>query len=138
MARLIDLSMPIKDHWRWSVKVETTRRTEGEGYYMQSSTLQLRAHTFTHIDAPLHFIEAGRSIDEIPLTHLTERGAVVDVSHKGANEKITSSDLDKNGGHVAEGDIALLMTAWDAKMSWNDERSWTESHTSQRMLLSGL
>ena len=126
MARLIDLSMPIKDHWRWPVKVETTRRTEGEGY-TQSSTVQLRAHAFTHVDAPLHFVKGGGSIDEIPLTHLTGRGAVIDVSHRGVNAEITSSDLDKKGGHVAEGDIALLKTAWDAKVSWNDERFWTDS-----------
>ena len=39
----------------------------GELYNL--SKLSLCAHNGTHIDAPLHFFEDGKSVDEIPLEH---------------------------------------------------------------------
>ncbi len=40
---------------------------KGEMYNL--SKLSLCAHNGTHIDAPLHFFEDGKSVDEIPLEH---------------------------------------------------------------------
>ncbi|MBI5117136.1 cyclase family protein [Candidatus Poribacteria bacterium] len=44
------------------------------------SRLFLGTHTGTHIDAPLHFIKGGKSIDEIPPDVLIGRAAVVEVT----------------------------------------------------------
>ncbi|RJP70945.1 MAG: cyclase family protein [Candidatus Abyssobacteria bacterium SURF_17] len=42
------------------------------------SQLVMGAHTGTHVDAPLHFIEGGRAIDEIPLDVLIGPALVVE------------------------------------------------------------
>ncbi|MCH8094661.1 MAG: cyclase family protein [Chloroflexi bacterium] len=43
------------------------------------SQLQAGVHVGTHIDAPLHFVEGGRSVDAIPLKSLMGRAYVVDL-----------------------------------------------------------
>jgi len=43
------------------------------------SHLQASVHVGTHIDAPLHFVEGGRSVDAIPLKSLMGRAYVVDL-----------------------------------------------------------
>ena len=57
------------------------------------SLLRLGAHTGTHVDAPAHFIEGGRTISETPLNALVGRARVVrvadDVREIGA-EQVTS------------------------------------------------
>ncbi|MBI4832363.1 MAG: cyclase family protein [Candidatus Lindowbacteria bacterium] len=44
------------------------------------SRLILSTHTGTHIDAPLHFIKDGNSIDEIPMNILVGRAVVVEIT----------------------------------------------------------
>jgi arylformamidase len=117
--------MPIKSHWRWPVNVKSVQKTEGG--WMQTSTIELQAHAFTHVDAPLHFIRNGKAIDEIPLDQLIGRASVIDVSYRGAGEEITFSDLEECGEHVSTDDIALIRTAWDLKHSWEKEEYWTEA-----------
>jgi arylformamidase len=66
--------------------------------------ISMNLHTGTHLDAPLHFVEGGGTIDEIPLEKFVARGRVVDVTHvKGG---ISAGDLDGQG--ISAGDFVLL------------------------------
>jgi arylformamidase len=47
------------------------------------SDLHLSSHTGTHIDAPVHYLKSGDTIDTIPLCNLIGRCRVVDVSDAG-------------------------------------------------------
>ena len=40
---------------------------EGDSYNL--SSFSMCSHNGTHVDAPSHFIERGKNIDEIPLNH---------------------------------------------------------------------
>ena len=42
--------------------------------------LSLGTHTGTHIDAPFHFDENGKKIDEVPLDWFIGRPVVIDIS----------------------------------------------------------
>jgi arylformamidase len=44
------------------------------------SMVEMGDHTGTHIDAPLHFIEGGATIDQVPASKLTGRAQVIEVS----------------------------------------------------------
>lgn len=44
--------------------------------------ITLGTHTGSHIDAPLHFLEGGRAIDQYPLYRFMEPAQVVEVSGK--------------------------------------------------------
>ena len=68
--------------------------------------LTLNLHTGTHLDAPLHFIEGGGTIEKIPLERFITRARVVDVTH--VENGISAQDLDGKG--IKAGDFVLLKT----------------------------
>ena len=126
MARTIDLTLPIRKHWRWPAEVSRLRTYEhGDG--LQTSRLAMDVHGFTHVDSPRHFIAGGPNIDQVPLDAVMGEAAVVDLSDKGADEGIGAADLDRAGQHVRDGDIALLKTGWDRRRSWESMEYWSEA-----------
>ncbi|MHB8164533.1 MAG: cyclase family protein [Methanoregula sp.] len=62
-----------------------------EGKYLISD-LHMSTHTGTHIDAPVHYLKSGATIDTIPLINLIGSCRVVDVSSAGST--ITAGHLD--------------------------------------------
>ena len=82
--KIIDISWPItpgmteyKD--RDSVQLTQLKSCAVDG--VADSALAMHSHTGTHIDAPAHFIEHGRTIDQIPLERLVGRCRVLDLIH---------------------------------------------------------
>ena len=66
------------------------------GLYLISE-LRLSSHSGTHIDAPVHYLKTGPTVDELPLSHLVGPCRVLDVS--GAGPLIDAEDLkDRIGG----------------------------------------
>ncbi|KZT72440.1 putative cyclase [Daedalea quercina L-15889] len=57
------------------------------------ASISMGSHTGTHVDAPYHFIEDGRRIDDIPISRFVGPALVVDLSSKGSGECIVWSDL---------------------------------------------
>lgn len=68
-------------------------------------------HIGTHVDAPLHFVPDGDTIDEIPLDRFHGEGVVLDVEQDEARE-IQLDDLRAAEGEVREDDIVVLYTGW--------------------------
>jgi len=68
-------------------------------------------HVGTHIDAPLHFVPDGATIDETPVEEFAGEGVVVDVSRNEPTE-ITVEEFEDAPGEVREGDIVLVYTGW--------------------------
>ncbi|MDO9033776.1 MAG: cyclase family protein [Methanoregula sp.] len=66
--------------------------TQRDGGKYLISDLHMSSHTGTHIDAPVHYLKSGDTIDAIPLINLIGRCRVVDVS--GAGSTITAEHLD--------------------------------------------
>jgi arylformamidase len=66
--------------------------------------INMNLHTGTHIDAPLHFVEGGGTIDGIPLEKFVTRCRVVDVTH--VESGISAQDLEGKG--IERGDFVLL------------------------------
>jgi kynurenine formamidase len=123
MAKIIDLSIQIsEDLPRWKVEVDK----EFPRSCHQLTTVTMSVHTTTHMDSPLHYVQGGKAIDEIPLEMTMGEASVVDLSYKGENEAITPDDLEKNGGHIQEGDFVLLRTDWPDRM-WGDMDFWRKA-----------
>ncbi len=70
------------------------------------SRIDMDMHTGTHIDAPLHMIENGGTIEKLDLKSVITRCKVFDFSC--SKEKITSCDLREKD--ISEGDFVLLKT----------------------------
>jgi len=126
MARVIDLSLPIKPHWRWPVEIERTGDF-ARGDLFCTSQITLSLHTGTHVDAPLHFVPGGVAIADTGLEAWMGEAAVINCSHRGAGEGITRADLDEGGQHVRAGDIVLLRTDWPRKCSYETKEFWTKA-----------
>lgn len=76
----IDVSVPLRNGmvvWPGDIKVDIERRNSMErGDAVNVSTMRMGAHTGTHMDAPLHFIAKGKSIDQLPFD-VRDRKSVV-------------------------------------------------------------
>ena len=106
---MIDLSFPIRPHFRWRVAREV-RASHAAGDNFESSIMTLGCHAYTHVDAPKHFLPGARHIAEMPVDQWVGEAAVVDLTHLADNDGVTAADLERRAGHVRPGDIALLRT----------------------------
>jgi len=78
---------------------------------VRETTITLSSHSGTHVDAPAHFLRDGKTIDQLPLTHLIGRCKVIDLT--SLSKCIFSEDLEKTtvAIDIKKDDIILLKTA---------------------------
>lgn len=96
--KVVDLSLPIDNDCMtcgtpWHQKVEVSRMGTLETVGRITSKMTLGSHSGTHMDAPLHFIDGGRSIDEIDLEIACGPVTVVDLTHIGKGGVVELSDI---------------------------------------------
>jgi arylformamidase len=111
MARLIDLSHPIKKHWHW-MAASTRLRDHAEGDIFRHTMMVMNMHSFTHVDAPGHFVPGEATMESVPLDLYSGEAALIDLTYVAEEQAITAADLERQGGHVRAGDIAVLRTDW--------------------------
>ena len=121
---LVDLSMRIETHWRFPVSFEH-RETLTEGQEFFSTDLAIGAHSFTHVDAPLHVRADLAPLGEVDLGRLHGSAAVVDLSHLGDDVAITAEHLEAAGAHVLSGDLVLLRTDHELRHPTTSPEYWT-------------
>ncbi len=124
MARIIDLTLPFEEHFRWGVE----RRLTGDlakGDNFQVTWLGLPVHAFTHIDAPRHMVPEGPTTSEVGLERVVGEAAVVDLSGIAPDTAIGPDLLADTGAQVRPGDIVLLKTCWDRVASIHTPEFWT-------------
>ncbi len=68
--------------------------------------VNMNLHTGTHIDAPLHFVEGGDTIDQMPLEKVVTICRVLDLSHVA--DGISARDLREKT--IEDGSFVLLKT----------------------------
>ena len=113
----IDLSQPFSGEMPYAESLpapefETVRDVAEDRINVQYYSAP--THVATHVDAPRHFIEGGKTIDELPLDRFTGEGVVLDVSKEEPAE-ITVEDVETAAGTMQDGDIVLLYTGWEEK-----------------------
>jgi arylformamidase len=79
----IDVSVPLRTgmvHWPNNPPVSIERTLDIErGDTANVSKLSMGVHTGTHMDAPIHFLQAGKGIDTMPLTATIGRARVIEI-----------------------------------------------------------
>lgn len=93
-------------------RVRTVSDVEKDGVNLM--TYEFGSHLGTHVDAPLHFIRGGASIDELPLDAFIGSGVVLGVKGQ-SNMAITAEDLDGAGPQPGTADVVLIRTGWETK-----------------------
>ena len=81
-------------------------------------------HIGTHVDAPLHLVPGGKSIDQLPLDAFYGTAVVLDIP-KGPNGGVTVSDLESAGPPIEPGDIVVICSGWGRKLM---ERDYASHH----------
>jgi arylformamidase len=124
---IVDLSLPIRPHVRWTTEVTVVSNFEDPSHPFRSSRLQMPGHGFTHCDGFSHFIRGGAPVDALPVETWVGDAAVVDLTHVGPDTAVSAADLEARAAHVRPGDIALLRTDWPRRRSWESREFWTEA-----------
>ena len=83
------------------------------GDHVTLSSYLMTAHAGTHVDAPLHFVPKGSSIDQVPLITLMGKARVVDCSPDA--QAIDVAELNK---HDWRGAKRLLFRTRNSRNSW--------------------
>ncbi|MCK4944179.1 MAG: cyclase family protein, partial [Candidatus Aminicenantes bacterium] len=79
-------------------------RSISGGDYVNISSININTHSGTHVDAPYHFLEAGKKIHQLNLSIFMGEALVVEILEK----TITASILESSG--IPRTDRILLKT----------------------------
>lgn len=123
-AKLIDLSFPVRDHFRWKRQTDLVQRFAA-GDLFDTTAVTMLCHSFTHVDAPSHFAEGGAPLGDLALSTWVGPAAVIDVSDVGAGGRIDAPLLADRGRHLTPGSIAIIRTSWDTKVPVTSAEYWT-------------
>ncbi|MCS6777240.1 MAG: cyclase family protein [Chloroherpetonaceae bacterium] len=114
--KLIDLSQPVFDAApncpaHPPVRSAPTMRHPHDPWHWE--TLTLASHTGSHVDAPLHRIPEGASIDAIPLEQFVGPACIADLRGIAPRTRITPDLLQARlPDHPLNDIIVLLATGW--------------------------
>jgi len=82
----IDISVSLHSgmvHWPYNPRVKIERLKDmDKGAVCNVSVMSLGAHTGTHMDAPLHFLKNGKSLDKLPLEATIGPARVVEIKDR--------------------------------------------------------
>ncbi len=118
MLHFVDLSHPL-DHGQLgfpgdpTISIVQAHTVAKKGYNL--SALTLSSHQGTHLDAPRHFFENGRTIDQMDLHRFCGRAHLVDLAPGGALPPRTPLTVEHFLPHVdafTEGARVIYRTGW--------------------------
>ena len=134
-ARIVDLTWPFDEktlYWPTAPSGFTlTRLHYGKtdaGFFYAANAFSAPEHGGTHMDAPVHFAEGRRSVDQIPLRQLIGPGVLIDVSREAQQDpdyRLTAEDVrrwEAAHGRIPPGAIVLLRTGWGRR--WPDRKRY--------------
>jgi kynurenine formamidase len=92
---------------------------KADGVY--ANRWELTEHVGTHLDAPCHFIEGGRAVDQLPVDELLAPLAVVSIANRAATNPdaaLEHEDLvawERAHGRLPNGAAVFLHTGWEVR-----------------------
>lgn len=115
----IDISVMIKSgmaRWPDNAGIRIERMLDiDKGAVCNVSVLSLGAHTGTHMDAPLHFIRNGKSLEKMPLDATIGPARVIEIRDK---ESVKVADL--LPARIRPGERILFKTR-NSRLSWKTD-----------------
>ena len=76
-------------------------------------SIRFNNHLGTHLDAPSHFVEDGKTVDQIPLQTLIGKATILDFTDKNESDLITKEDLQRHLHGKEQIVRVLIKTGWD-------------------------
>ena len=127
-SRVVDLSRPLdtgpdQHPWvRYETEIESIvsdpESAPPEGRWYVVTTLRLGGHAGTHVEAPLHAVENGASVGEVPVERFFGEAVVLDLTEvpwgRPLEPEVVQEAAAKAGG-IRRGDILFLHFDWDRR-----------------------
>jgi arylformamidase len=113
--KIFDVSLPIYEGmpvYKNKPEKQPSFDTSQSGHVTETR-IAMDVHTGTHVDAPLHMVPGGDTIETLPLEKLVRKAKVIDLTD--AEDSIKADDL--AGKDIQKGDFVLFKT----KNSWDKE-----------------
>ena len=121
-SKVVDLTIPLDASivmWPGAPipEAETLVTIKHDGYFARK--VSFFEHSGTHFDAPCHFVEGGRSVDQVPVDKLVVPAVVIDISSRIGNDadgELTIADVkdfEGKNGVIPKGSAILLRTGWE-------------------------
>ena len=116
----IDISVSLRDamvHWPGDPPISIRRVQDMEqGDTANLSMVSMGAHSGTHIDAPIHFIQQGACVDKMPLDAAVGRARVIEIRD---SESIKPEELLRH--HIRRGERILFKTR-NSSYVWRNDK----------------
>jgi kynurenine formamidase len=115
IVRVVDLSHPITAETQVYPgdpvpHIEQHSTIERDGFNLMS--ISMGSQSGTHVDAPFHFDNATKRIDELPLPLFVGPATLLDCGVLEPRQAITAHSLGAQLDSVQAGDIVLFKTLW--------------------------
>ena len=125
--KLIDMTFPFSEdsiYWPTDKPFTPTvvfKGTTDGGYWYASNQYAASEHGGTHVDAPIHFYEHGRTIGQVPLQEWIGPAARIDVTKKSLSNRdyqLTVEDIlawEKRHGRIPKGAWVIMQSGIDGR-----------------------
>jgi kynurenine formamidase len=140
-VKLLDMTYPYDEntiYWPTAKPFQLTKGNWGfteKGYWYAANEYSAAEHGGTHVDAPIHFAENGRTIDQIPLEQWIGPAAKIDVVKKCEQNRDYRFQVDdilnweKEHGRIPDGAWVIMYTGIDTKYYPDKEKVLGTSKT---------
>lgn len=119
MRRLIDLSHPL-EHGQLNfpgdpkIRIAPYSTIQSIGYNI--TEIGMSSHQGTHLDAPYHFFDDGKTLDQIPLDRFYGPATLIDLAPGGClppKTPLTTEVFERRAEALQPGAMVIYRTGWD-------------------------
>jgi kynurenine formamidase len=102
-------------------KTDVAVTLKKDGYY--ALNLTYFEHVGTHMDAPAHFSESGRTVDRVPAANLIAPLAVIHIHERAARDqdtRVTPADIrgwERRHGRLPRGAAVFMHSGWESRVA---------------------
>ena len=150
IPRLIDLTHTLDEtnpYWSDEEKFERTVLSHGRtdtGIWYSNFCFRSGEHCGTHMDAPIHFAEGKRSIEQLPLSQLIGPAVKISVAlacEKNSDYSVSVPDIlvwESRFGRIPQGAVVLFHTGWGSY--WRDRMRYLgmDGHDPEQVHFPGI
>ncbi|PTM39280.1 cyclase family protein [Bosea sp. 124] len=123
---IIDLSMPIEQHFRWPVEL-AIKGDIAAGDQFRVSRINMTCHGFSHVDAQAHVIAHSPTIETTALDRVVGPCRVLDLRDVAPTQAIDAERLAAADPGGPDGEILLLASGWDTKRDYRTREFWLDA-----------
>ncbi len=118
MLRLVDLTLDIVDRaptFGVDPKTAVIPHLGIKDLSYNITQLVMSTHLGTHLDAPFHFFDEGKTVEQLDIRRGFGSAWVLDFRHKPPKAEITVADLEPHAHKITRGSRLIFHTGWDAQ-----------------------